>query len=255
MAALRRGLLLLLAAYASICLGMFFGQRDLLYYPRPPIADPPGQSFTLESEGLTLQGRLLNPGRQQALLYFGGNAEQIERRAATLEGLLPEHSIYLLPYRGYGGNPGQPSEDALLRDALAAFDHAARQHAGVSLIGVSLGSGVAVHVAAQRPVRRLVLVMPYDSIENVARTHYPWLPVGWLLRDKFESWRRAPAVKAPSLVLVAAEDRIIPPERSRALAEALPAPVELVEFPGADHDTLGQRTDFWRRVGSFLQAP
>jgi pimeloyl-ACP methyl ester carboxylesterase len=109
----------------------------------------------------------------------------------------PDRAIYLLHYRGYGGSSGTPSEKALFADALTLFDEVRTKHSSVDVVGRSLGSGVAVYVASLRPVARLVLVTPFDSLEGLAALRFPYVPVKWLLRDKFESWRFAPQVTAP----------------------------------------------------------
>ena len=134
-----------------------------------------------------------------------------------------DRSLFLVNYRGYGGSSGQPAEAALFADALAVFDHVRREHSEIAVMGRSLGSGVAVFVASARPVERLVLVTAFDSLVNVAKEYFRWLPLGLLLRDRYESVSRAGEVKTPVLMVIAGEDEIIPRARSEALAKAFPA--------------------------------
>ena len=122
----------------------------------------------------------------------------------------PNHALYLLHYRGYGASSGTPSEEALLPDAWALFDLAARNNSEVQVVGRSLGSGLAVHVASMRPVERLVLVTPYESVLEIASKRFWFLPVSWLLLDKYESWKYAPLVTAPTLLLAAEHDNVVP---------------------------------------------
>jgi pimeloyl-ACP methyl ester carboxylesterase len=120
-------------------------------------------------------------------------------------------------------------------------------------MGRSLGSGVAVQLAAARPVARLVLVTPFDSLVNVAKEHFGWLPVGWLLRDRYESASRAREVTAPVLIVIAGEDEIIPERRSRALTAAfVPGQVQVVVVPGVGHNTLDLSPEYLQAVVAFL---
>jgi pimeloyl-ACP methyl ester carboxylesterase len=180
-----------------------------------------------------------------ALVYFGGNAEDVSYALPVLARAYPQHALYLLHYRGYGGSTGEPSERALFADALALFDDVHREHPNIVVVGRSLGSGVATYLASKRPVARLVLVTPYDSLEDVAVRHYPYLPVRWLLRDRFESSKYAPRITAPTLVIAAEHDEIIP----RASTDALLARFRhgLAVFKvvtGTTHNTISESPEY-----------
>ena len=143
-----------------------------------------------------------SPRSAPLVFYFGGNAEDVAASSLTLAGRL-DVNLAVFPYRGYAGRAGAPTEDGLFEDALAAYDavvdlavHDGRK----AVLGRSLGSGVAVYLASQRPIDRLALVTPYDSITNVARGHYPWLPVRWLLKYPFDSASRADQTPVPLLI-------------------------------------------------------
>lgn len=244
-------LLLAAAIYLACAAYLYFQQRSLLYFPTPPaLLDAPRVEFT--SGGLTLRGWALNPGQPSAVLYFGGNGEAVASNADYFLKLLPGRTVYLLPYRGYAGNPGAPTERELYADALRAFDALASQHQRLAIMGRSLGTGVATYVATQRPVERLVLVTPYDSIENVAKPLYPWLPVGWLLEDKFESWRRAPALKLPTLVLVASSDRVVPRANTEHLVASFRQPPTVVLVEGAGHNDISSRPEYSQALVMFF---
>jgi pimeloyl-ACP methyl ester carboxylesterase len=157
----------------------------------------------------------------------------------------PDSAIYLLHYRGYGGSSGKPSEEALFNDALTLFDEVHAQHPDVDVVGRSLGSGVAVYLASQRPIARLVLVTPYDSLQELGVRQFPYLPVRWLLRDKFESWRFAPRVTAPTLLIAADHDEIIPRESTELLRSRFkPGVASLVVLPGTDHNTISSNPEY-----------
>ncbi|MCU1626618.1 MAG: hypothetical protein JWP64_1567 [Pseudonocardia sp.] len=146
--------------------------------------------------------------------------------------------MLLLDYRGYGGNPGTPTEEGLAADARAAHHHLTAER-GVDprrlvLLGESLGAAVATRLALERPVGALVLRSPFTSLADVAATHYPYLPVRALLRDRFPIEDTVGSVPAPVIVVAGGADEIVPPARSRAVAAAAGAPY--VEVPGARHN-------------------
>src|SRR2546430_5548835 len=122
----------------------------------------------------------------------------------------------------------------------------------VFLFGRSLGSGVAVQLAAERPLAGVILVAPFDSLVEVAKRHYPYLPVDWMLKHRFDSIGRAPKIGVPLLCLVAAEDRIIPPEHSRRLYAAWGGPKQWIELQGAGHNSTDSAPAFWENIWKFL---
>lgn len=256
--------LLILAVVVALPAAAWFGQERLIFFPQPLAGTshlPRGtEAFDVRAaDGTRLSGFIVR-GRARpaaAVLYFGGNAEEISWTLADRR-WPADWTVAGLNYRGYGLSEGRPGERALLADGLAAFDALAAV-AGVDasrivVAGRSLGTGVAVHVAASRPVAGAILISPFDSLVEVGRTHYRWLPVDWLLRHRFEAALLAPAAKAPMLAIVGAEDRIIPPVRSRALYEAWGGPKTWVAVAGADHNDLGATADFWRPIAAFLDA-
>ena len=247
-------LLLPLLAYLALCALMYFGQRSQIYFPVRE-SDPPGAAAIrlAMADGADLKIWVVPRPGPHALVYFGGNAEDVAGNLPAFASTFPAHSLYLVNYRGYGGSAGVPSESALLADAAALFDYLRPRHPQISVMGRSLGSGVAVHLASVRDVHRLVLVTPYDSLVNVASEHFRYLPVGWLMRDRYESAKRVPAVRAPTLVVIAGADEIIPRQRSEALVAAFPAAQVRSELlPGATHNGLDQMPQYLERVEEFL---
>ena len=148
------------------------------------------------------------------------------------------------------------SERALFADALALYDWAANRSdvapTRIAAIGRSLGSGVAVYLAAERPLARLVLVTPYDSLRAVAQRHYPYLPVSFLLKHPFDSIGRAPRISTPMLVLAAQRDTIVPPEHARALFTQWRGPKTWREFAGAGHNDLDADPAYWKAIATFF---
>jgi pimeloyl-ACP methyl ester carboxylesterase len=233
---------LVAVAYLGICVLMFVFQRALVYYPQPRSGT--GEVMALESDGLQLVVSVYAREHGSALLYFGGNAEDVSRSIPQLAEGFPQHALYLMHYRGYGGSEGRPTEAGLITDALALYDAVASQHDAMTIVGRSLGSGVAMPLAAARPVTELILVTPFDSLVAVARRHYPFLPVRWLMRDRYEAWHHASAIEAPTRLIVAERDEIIPRQSSEALHAAFPAGVASLHIvPGAGHNTVSSWPD------------
>ena len=222
--------------YGGLCLLMAATQRSFIYFPRPA-ADPSGRLELLVEGTPVLVAHRPQPG-PKALIYFGGNAEDVSLTRAELAALLPDTALYLLHYRGYAGSGGRPSEAALRADAQALYAHVAQRHSAVTVVGRSLGTGPAVHLAATRPLQRLVLLVPFDSLAAVARGAMPWLPVDLLLRDRWDAAAEAPRVRAPTTIVAAAFDAVVPLRHAEALQRAFPPGVaELVVAPDLDHNT------------------
>lgn len=197
------------------------------------------------------------------LVVFHGRAGNAADRAPLLAPFAQAgYGVVLAEYRGYGGNPGSPSEAGFLLDARAHLDWvaAAWGDAAPVVCGESIGSGVAVMVAAERPVRALVLDAPYTSVADLAAAMYRWLPARRLLRHHFDSISRLPAVRVPVLVLHGDADAMIPPEHGRRVAAAAGGPAEFVLLPGAGHpaladDPAGRGTEAVRRFLAELATP
>jgi alpha-beta hydrolase superfamily lysophospholipase len=248
------GWLLALAcsAYLLATAWLYHSQRSLLYFPRPLVASPQADAFDIESQGLKRHGWIINPGQRQALLYLGGSGESVERDADFFRDTMPGVTVYLIPYRGYSGNPGSPTEDVLFADALVDYDYIAARHAVVDVMGRSLGTGVAVYVAVHRKVDRLILTTPYDSIVNLAQDEYPYFPVRWLMKDKFESWRRAPLIAVNTLVLIASDDQVVPRANTDNLISHMKMPPAVVVIDHAAHNTIIAKTEYAAAIRNFL---
>lgn len=231
--------------YLALCAALWGFQRSLIYFPQPRSAGPQVPSLTLAVPGAQLVVTHRPRPGAPALVYFGGNAEDVSASLPELEAAFAGHALYLLHYRGYGGSTGQPTQDALFADAAALFDHVHAQHPHITVVGRSLGTGVAVHLASQRPVQRLVLVTPYDSILGIASAQFPFFPVRWLLRDPFDSGRYAPAVTAPTLVLMAQHDEVIPEASTRLFyTRFAPGVATLQVADGVGHNAISQHSAY-----------
>ncbi|MBY5923128.1 alpha/beta hydrolase [Ferrimonas balearica] len=221
--------------YIGLCLMLTLNQRRLIYYPSAPVTAPEEQRrITTPSGEMVVE--VANPGQAHAVFYFGGNAESVIYGKAALARSLPGCTLYLVNYPGYGGSEGTPEESAIHSAALAIYDALAPGHQTASAIGRSLGGSVAIQLAHQRPLSRLALLTPFDSMVALARHHYPFFPVSWLLRERYEIVPMASALHLPTLVVLAEADRVVPRARSEALIEVLDEP-QVVILPG-NHNRL-----------------
>ena len=231
--------------YLGLCGVLFLYQRNLIYFPQPRSSGSGATTLTLPADGAQVLVTPRQRGGPNALLYFGGNAEDVSYSLPGLSTAFPDYAIYLLHYRGYGGSSGKPSEAALFADALTLFDQVHADHQNIEVVGRSLGSGVAVHLASLRPVTRLVLVTPYDSLQELAAQQFPYFPVRWLLLDKFESWRYAEHVVVPTLVVAAEHDEIIPRTSSEALFKHFrTGAASFKVVAGTSHNTISESPEY-----------
>lgn len=226
-------------------------QRRLMYFPAAHVPTPDAigltsvEPVTFETaDGLVLNGWFLaapRPSPRFTILVFNGNAGNRAHRG-PLATALNQHGfqVLLLDYRGYGGNPGTPSESGLVEDSRAARAYVlGRSDVDASRLvyfGESLGAAVAVGLAAEYPPAALILRSPFTSMADVGQYHYPFLPVRLLLRDRFPSIDRIHLIRSPLLVIAGARDRIVPIQQSRRLYTAASDPKTIVIVPGADHN-------------------
>ncbi|MCP3973578.1 MAG: alpha/beta hydrolase [bacterium] len=263
----RRRLLGVVGALALLLLavaGLWAGQRRLIYFPDgdTPSLDLVGPGWVevsyATSDDLTLTAwyHAPNPGRP-IVIVLNGNAGNRGDRAALGRGLnAAGFGVLLTDYRAYGGNRGNPTEDGLALDARAAVGFVAERTSGSPLVyfGESLGAAVAVELAVTHPPAALVLRSPFTSLADMGHVHYPWLPVGLLLKDRYPSHERMESVHAPTLVIAGAADSIVPIEQSREIYAAAPEPKHFMMIPGADHNDpeLGHGASMIDTVTAFI---
>ncbi|MDF1793292.1 MAG: alpha/beta hydrolase [Thalassobaculaceae bacterium] len=236
--------------YLALCAVLFMFQRRLLYAPDtryvPPAETGLEQVEVVETrtkDGLTLTGWWLEAAEDRPiLLYFQGNGGSIAGRAGKAEIMRAEgYSVLLAGYRGYGGNPGRPSETGLIADGRAWLDFLTDRGVRLGrivLYGESLGSGVAVALAVERDMGAVVLEAPFTSIRAIAENRYWYVPVRWLLRDPFDSLARIRGVRVPVLILHGDADTLIPLSHGERLLGSANPPKHLEVVQGATHTTL-----------------
>ncbi len=238
----------LLVLYLGVLGLLFFSQRSLLYPGAGrdgplPAAEAGLTGFqdvaltTADGERLVAWWKPPQPGKT-LVVYFHGNGGSLRNRRARAEALTQGgRGLLLVSYRGYSGSTGSPSEEGLRVDARAAYDWVARSYEPrrIALYGESLGTGVAVRLAAERPVGGLILDAPYTSAADVASATYWFVPVAWLMLDQFRSIDVIAQVKAPILVMHGDRDRIIPFAFGERLYAAAPEPKRFLRLSGIGH--------------------
>jgi len=229
---------------------VFFSQRSFLFPIPQKLRTAPGAAGFSEAEEhvlTTADGERVivwhvppKPGRA-VVLYFPGNGDYLAARVDRLRALTSDGTgLVALSYRGYAGSTGTPSEQGLLLDAGAAYTFAAARYAADRIVvwGFSLGSGVAIAMAADHPVGKVILEAPYTSIVDVAATVFPAMPVRWLARDPFRSDQRVSRVSAPLLIMHGAKDAVIALSFGERLFALAAGPKKFVRFPEGGHDDL-----------------
>lgn len=250
-------LMITATAYLTICVFYYFQQDRILFMGARPVAppsDPRVQPVEHVVDGLHLRGvRVRAHEERTVLLYFGGNAEPVVSNVWPMLGLRSV-TAYLIDYRGYGDSDGTPSEGSLRKDALAHFDWIRGQHpkGRIVLFGRSLGTALALHVAARREVAGLILVSPFTSLRDVARFHLPWLPVAPLMRNAFDSLRDWRRIETATLAIAAENDSVIPLRFTEAFLRERLGGVEAHVIPGTDHNDLMATAAEWSLVRTFL---
>jgi pimeloyl-ACP methyl ester carboxylesterase len=240
---------------------MYLIQDRLLFFPQPLDAGrraeirtrfPAVEEVFLESENQQLHAWHIKG--DPLLIYFGGNAEEVSWMIEEARARTPGAGWLLVSYRGYGASEGSPSEASISADALRWHDFVVEKEKPrrVVAFGRSLGSGAAVYLASQRKLSAVILVTPFDSLVEVAKHHYPMLPVSLMLRHRFDSAQRAPTISAPLLCLAATRDEVIPSSHARKLYDAWAGPKRWVALEEAGHNSTDSHPLFWQNVTDFL---
>ncbi len=256
-------IVLLPVFFLGTTLLLYLFQDRMIFFPQPTAPQNRNRYAThgirMQRGDVTLSGWLINNGvaaDRPLIVYYGGNAEDVSLNVADL-GRFDTRSFLFMNYRGYGDSDGRPAERTLFDDAIFVLDQVLAAEgidpAHVVLMGRSLGSGVAVHVAARRRVGGIILVTPFDSLVNVARVHYPIFPVGLLLKHRFDSAALAPGIATPALFLTAAGDQVVPVRLAHRLAKVWGGPVTAVTVAGTTHNTIETAPVYWEAINAYLE--
>lgn len=244
---LKTFLLIACGLYALIGAAMYFGQRKLMYHPEPQRTEPSEVGLTQVSERvleapdgekvIAWYGKA-RPG-QPTLLYFHGNAGSLASRSERIAKYLARgRGMFMMTYRGFAGSSGAPSEAANVADAKRAYDALLKEGVrpdDIIIYGESIGSGVAVQVAAEKKAAGLILDAPYTAMVELASGQYPWLPVRLLLKDRYESRSYIASITCPLLIIHGEKDEVIPVAMGREMFALAAEPKDIVTFPEAGH--------------------
>jgi fermentation-respiration switch protein FrsA (DUF1100 family) len=235
--------------YGGLLALMYVFQRALMYFP-DPARTPPAVAGLPQAEEVTFTSAdgekliawyVASRGQKPVVIYFHGNAGALNLRTGRFRRLTADGTgLVALSYRGYGGSTGKPSETGLILDAAAAYDFAAARYPAKRLVlwGESIGTAVAIALAAERAVGGLILDAPFTSAADVGAAAYPFAPVRWFMKDKFRSDQRIARVKAPLLVLHGERDRVVPIAFGERLFALAHEPKRMVRFPRGGHEDL-----------------
>lgn len=267
MNALRRFLMsiltVLVLSYAGFCLFLWLNQERMIFFPTVAdsgelarLAESANLDPWLSANGEPIGWKARNNDATNALLVLHGNAgHALHRNYEAFRTSPGSVQTYFLEYPGYGARPGTPSENALVSAAVEAID-AIPAGQRVFLFGQSLGSGVACAAAAQRPdrVAGIALVTPFDSLVAAAGHHYPWLPVRWLIRHRFDSMKNLESYHGPVAFIVAERDGTVPAKLGQRLYDGYDGPKKLWLVPDAGHNDMDLQLADWPGTVGWLQS-
>ena len=251
--------LILFVVYCVFLIFIYLSQERMIFFPVQE--DHSGRAlpshvtrYAVLVDGNRVEGWLINPqyASERLLLYYGGNAEDLFYSIGGFSHL-PVATL-LVPYPGYNGNGGEPSQDSIFQQSVAVYTGATEQFAPrrTFLMGRSLGSAVASFMATQTEIAGLILITPFDSIEQIAKKQFPFLPVSLLLKHPFNSSDYVRSLRCPVLVIYGSEDQVIGPERSEALIRALPGTPKVLFLDGAGHNDIESFPKYWQAIMGFL---
>jgi fermentation-respiration switch protein FrsA (DUF1100 family) len=238
-----------LCLYVGVAAMIYLVQRSLMYFPDTAHVSPAAAGLPEAEEvpltaadGVHIAAWHVPPrDGKPVILYFHGNGGALRFRVERFHKLIADGiGLVALEYRGYGGLSGSPSEQGLIADAQAAYRFAVSRYPAQQLVlwGESLGSGVAVALAAEQPVGRVILEAPFTSAVAVGSQHYWYLPVSLLMKDQFHSDTRIAKVTAPLMIMHGVHDRVVPYAMGERMFDLANQPKHFVRFLDGGHEDL-----------------
>lgn len=254
-------LILIMLAYAMLCGLIYVLQDRMIFLPTSPVDSvykaTQKNEIIFGSQGHEHHGWKinLNSNSKKTIIYFGGNAEDVVYLNYEAENYHAKQ-IIAFNYPGYGKSQGKASEESFYQSALDVYDHVMEtyqlQAEDIIIIGRSIGSSVAAYLGANRNISALILITPFDSVENVAVQHYRFFPVKLLLKHKFLTTDYIVKIKKPILILIAENDEIISKKHSQNLQVISGEQNHIVELSGVGHNTIQSHNDFYNEMNRFI---
>ncbi|NOX87683.1 MAG: alpha/beta hydrolase [Calditrichaeota bacterium] len=255
-------LLIIFSLYVLICALFYIFQDKFIFFPTKlnesfsNLKEYEKDEIIIKHKNISLHGWLLNPDKSNLILYYGGNGEEVSGNLDDFK-IFEDYSILLLNYRGYGKSEGSPGQKELFSDALYTYDYILNKSESkinrIIVFGRSLGTGIAIYIASRRPVDGIILVTPYDSIKNLAKRYFPFLPVKLILKHPFDSMNYVENLNVPTLVLVAENDEVIPYENTKILIDKLGINCKSVIIKNSGHNDIQLFSSYWEEINSFLK--
>lgn len=212
------------------------------------------------SDNVNLHGWLVRNSASKKcplIIYFGGNAEEVSHLVSDARNI-ENWSLAAINYRGYGLSQGKPGEKELFEDALNIYDYFSKRedvdNTRMVIMGRSLGTGVAIYLAQQRPAKGIILVSPYDSIVSIAQEQFPFAPVSLILRHRFDSLSRVPSIKIPMLAFIGTADKTVLPWHSKRLIEKWSGHYTVKILDKESHNTIINCVEYWKSINEFLST-
>ncbi|MCW8837252.1 MAG: alpha/beta hydrolase [Thiovulaceae bacterium] len=247
-------LILFLSVIIYITIGTYFYiiQDSLVYNPKPKAPNTLKEKI-FKIDGELIHATLVNSEKDIAIIYFGGNAEDVDYNYSKFSKVFSKYTVYLVQYRGFANSSGIPTEKNLYSDALYIYDYLKKKYKSITVIGRSLGSGVATYLASKREVKKLILVTPFDSIENIAKSRFNIYPISLMLRDKFDSLSRIKDIKSPTLIIYAQNDETVKKERTDNLVKEFPNSQLIIKtVKDAGHSSILEHESYYIYMKEFL---
>jgi len=245
----------ILSLYFIFGILLYINQNKFLYHPKTNIKHKYKNIFIKNNkEKIQIIG--INTDKNKAILYFGGNAENVSKSTDYIKKQFPNYAIYLMVYRGFGLSSGKPSEKGIFSDALALYDYVHKQHKNISIGGRSLGSGIAAYVASKRDVKKLALITPFNSIENIAQDKYPIYPISILLNDKYNTEDKVKDINAKTLIITAEKDKLVLKKYSDKLIKKfkeLKKDLKIIEIKGRGHGDISSDKKYFKDMQEFIK--
>ena len=249
---IKKTMIYIITIYVVVGLFLYIFQRKLIYIPTKKISHG-FEKIQLQNKKVTVEIIVINPNKDEAIIYCGGNAESVIYNADDFLTNFPFKTFYLLNYRGYGGSSGSPSEKGIYSDVVLLFDNIHKNHKKIHVMGRSLGTGVATYLASKRSIEKMILISPYDSIKSIAQKRFPIYPMFLLLKDKYESIRRIPDINAKTMILIAENDKVIPKKHSVKLFNEFPSEqVRKKIIFDAEHNDISLKKQYYEQIKKFL---